>query len=314
MAERKRAIRRGSMWAVGIGVALIVFHLVGVFMGALSWDVLLRSILFILGLFAVIGGYLGFYEAERLSIEDIKVSDEALAFAQQAAQIKPWFSQVLVGCIIGVTVVQFLTGLESSIEIAGLVKPSVREGGEFWRLLTGAALHGGILHIYFNGSALYGFGSTMEYVSNKAHLAIVFVLAAVCGGLLSMVMLPDGTSVGASGGIMGLIGYLAIYGYRRRRQLLPGFLKSMLINIGFITLFGLVAYQIVDNFGHLGGLLAGAVYGFVQAPKNLNEDPRKTNIVIEILGCAALVVFAAASLFAVYLMLTGSGQNHYYLQ
>jgi membrane associated rhomboid family serine protease len=82
-------------------------------------------------------------------------------------------------------------------------------------------LHGGILHIFFNGQALLGFGGLIEYLSNRAHLLIVFVLAIIGGGLCSLFFMPDGNSVGASGGIMGLIGYLAIYGFRRKRQLPP---------------------------------------------------------------------------------------------
>ncbi|MCV4726153.1 rhomboid family intramembrane serine protease, partial [Escherichia coli] len=80
----------------------------------------------------------------------------------------------------------------------------------------------------------------------------------ISGGIFSIFFLPEPTSVGASGGIMGLIGYLAIYGYRRRRQLPPDFLKTMLINIGFIAAFGLIAYEFVDNFAHLGGFVAGS--------------------------------------------------------
>ena len=54
-------------------------------------------------------------------------------------------------------------------------------------------------------------------LSNRAHLAIVFLLSAIGGGILSLVSQPDGISVGASGGIVGLIGYLAVYAFRRRQ-------------------------------------------------------------------------------------------------
>ena len=195
------------------------------------------------------------------------------------------------------------TGLDKSIEAAGFVKPDFVEKGEYWRILTGGALHGGLLHIYFNGQALYGFGNLIEYLSNRAHLAIVFLLAIIGGGLLSLLFLPDGISVGASGGIMGLIGYLAIYGYRRKRQLPPDFLKSMLLNIGFIAAFGIIAYQIVDNFGHLGGLIVGAIYGFIQIPKDLQKNPRSVGTVTELVGYAALGVFLFTCILSILLIL-----------
>ncbi len=159
------------------------------------------------------------------------------------------------------------------------------------------------MHLYFNAQALYGFGSLIEFLSNRAHLAIVFLLAVIGGGLLSLFFMPEVTSIGASGGIMGLIGYLAIYGYRRKRQLPPDFLKTMLINIGFIAAFGIIAYQIVDNFGHLGGFITGAIYGFVQIPKDLQKNPRQVGTITELFGYAALGVFIFTCILTVLLLL-----------
>ena len=99
---------------------------------------------------------------------------------------------------------------------------------------------------------------------------------------------------------MGLIGYLAVYGYRRKAQLPPGFLKSVLINIGLIAALGLIAYQIIDNFSHAGGLIIGALYGFVQVPKDLSQDPRKVSRFIEIAGIAALAIYIAEAAFAIF--------------
>ena len=109
--------------------------------------------------------------------------------------------------------------------------------------------------------------------------------------------------VGASGGIMGLIGYLAIYGYRRKQQLPPDFLRSMLINIGFIAAFGLVAYQIIDNFAHLGGFLVGAVYAFLQVPRDLGKNPRRVRAVTEGFGYLALGVIVFTSIFTILMLL-----------
>jgi membrane associated rhomboid family serine protease len=140
----------------------------------------------------------------------------------------------------------------------------------------------------------------MEYLSNRAHLAMVFLLSIISGGIFSIFFLPESTSVGASGGIMGLIGYLAIYGYRRRRQLPPDFLKTMLINIGFIAAFGLIAYEFVDNFAHLGGFVAGSVYGFFQIPGNSSSDPRSAGKMVELTGILSVAVFIAESVFTIF--------------
>ena len=112
-------------------------------------------------------------------------------------------------------------------------------------------------------------------LSNRAHLAIVFLLSAIGGGLLSLALQPNAISVGASGGIVGLVSYLAVYSFKRRQFVSYEFRKSLLTNIGFILVFGLVLYQVVDNWGHIGGLITGAVYGLVQIPHERLCRPAK---------------------------------------
>ena len=164
-------------------------------------------------------------------------------------------------------------------------------------------MHGGLLHVAMNGYAFFSFGRIFEMLTNRAHLAIVFLLAALGGGILSLVLSPDGISVGASGGIVGLIGYLAVYAFRRREFISPAFRKNLLLNIGFILLYGLMLYQTIDNFGHIGGLITGAVYGFVQIPGDSFADPREAGRVSETLGLVAVGVYVAACGFCILLML-----------
>jgi len=325
LAERKISIGKKSRWAIALGFLAVIVSFAAIlfvinfpeYLGDSDtpnpslFSMLFRNIIFLLGLFFIAAGFWGIYEARRLSLKDVIPTQEAVDFINEGREIKPYYSYILVGCIVAVYLAQIsadsngsqeLTGITKSVKLAGLVKPLVWQG-EFWRLLTGAALHGSILHIYFNGQALYGFGSSIEYLANRAHLAIVFVLAAIGGSLLSVFAMPEATSVGASGGIMGLIGYLAIYGSRRRSQLPPGFLKSMLVNIGFVAAFGLVAYQIIDNFAHLGGFIIGAIYGFLQVPKDLEKNPRKSSAAAEFFGIIAMGIFVFTSILSILLIL-----------
>src|SRR3954454_13126757 len=108
----------------------------------------------------------------------------------------PLYTVVLLACIVGVTLAQLAFGLDASIEAAGFDKHAFIRRHEYWRILTGAALHGNVLHILMNGYALYSIGSIIEMLSNRAHVAIVFLLSAVGGGILSLIFLPDGISVG----------------------------------------------------------------------------------------------------------------------
>ena len=305
LADQKRSIRKKSWWAVSIGGFLVVVHIAWLVIFAMlgaevNFSVLFRSIFFILGLFAFAAGAFGLYYARTLSLKDIIPSQEAIDFARRSEATTPYYTLILIGSIAAVFIAQLSEGLEQSIVAAGFVKPDFIEKGEYWRILTGGALHGGLLHIYFNSQALYGFGSLMEYLTDRAHVAIVFLLAVIFGGFLSLVFMPEATSIGASGGIMGLIGYMSIYAYRRRAQLPPDFLKNMLINVGFIAAFGVIAYQLIDNFAHLGGFLAGAIYGIIQIPRDLHADPRRKSPVLNVLGIIAIAIYVAEAVFAIF--------------
>lgn len=319
LAERKKSLRTKSWWAIGAGLFVVAAHLVLfaiVIFGAgeqsiVGWSDLLRSLFFILALMAIAGGIYGLREANRMTLEDLIPSREAIEFASQFEFIKPYFSYFLVGAIAAVYITQMVVDAEvrtaadelpASIARAGLIKPAVVNGGEWWRLLTGATVHGSLIHIFFNGYALLGFGRLIEYFSNRAHLAIVMLLSIIAGSLASTYFMPLTPTVGASGGIMGLIGFLAIYGSRRRRQLMPGFLKAMLTNIAFIAAFGLIAFSIIDNFAHFGGLAVGVIYGLIAVPKDLDRNPREVPQAVTILGYAAIAIFAAACVFSMLLM------------
>lgn len=313
LQQRKTEMRRRSWWAVGIGAAIIVFHLV-VFALAmsseefgrmLSWKDLLRSIFFLLGLFAFAGGIWGLREAKRMRLEDLIPTPEAIEFAQQAENTVPYYSYIFIACFVAVQLAQFNAGLDESVAATGLISEAVWQRSEFWRILTSGAMHYGFLHIYFNSQAFYGFGGLIETLSNRAHLAIVFLLSVIGGNLLSLAAMPDVPSVGASGGIMGMVGYLAIYGHRRKQQLPPDFLRSLLVNIAFIAAFGIIGYQFINNAAHLGGLIVGAIYGFLQIPRSLETNPRPAGALTEGLGMIAVGIFVFVSILTV-LLLTGT--------
>lgn len=244
------------------------------------------------------------YEKETEQIESL---DDAAV--KRARLVVPVYSIVLIASLAAVSLAQFAVdgaegvsfGGEKSITLAGFVKPYFADG-QYWRILTGAALHGGAIHLILNCYALYVLGRLIETLSNRAHLAIVFLLAATGGGVLSLIFLPEGVSVGASGGIVGFLGYLAAYGFLRRKLLSNAFLKNMLFNIGFIALYGVLLNQTIDNFGHLGGLIVGAIYGFIQIPKDLSIDPREAGGAAQLIGLAALGTFIAVCLFSILLI------------
>jgi MYXO-CTERM domain-containing protein len=160
-------------------------------------------------------------------------------------------------------------------------------------------LHVNFMHIWMNGLALLSLGRSMESVASRYHLCLTFLLSALCGSLFSLLLLPNTTSAGASGGLMGLIGFLAVLGHRRKENLPRGFFKSIVISICFMGVIGLVGFAIIDNAAHLGGLIAGAIYGAVMIRRDSQELPVETGAAIKVMGAASLLAIAGISLFSI---------------
>ncbi|MBA2671361.1 MAG: rhomboid family intramembrane serine protease [Gemmatimonadetes bacterium] len=185
------------------------------------------------------------------------------------------------------------------IQIAGLVKPLVIEG-EVWRLLTGALLHGGLLHLGLNVLAIWSLAPLVEAHSGRPALPILFVASALGGSATSLWLLPETPSVGASGGILGIVGHLFVLGYRRRQSLPQGFVGRMGVGILATGVFGVVGYALVDNAMHAGGLLTGMLLAGVlplDAEAKEGHDWRILNTLGDV-AIATLVLAGAGVMIA----------------
>lgn len=211
-------------------------------------------------------------------------------------------AQLLFGDATRSGAVNLLLGDERSMIAAGFVKQYFIQYHEYWRILTGATVHGGFIHVVMNCYAFWMFGKLCELLSNRAHMAIVFLLSCIFGNLLSLYFLPDAASVGASGGIVGLLGYVTVYAFRRRRFVTAEFRRSLVINIGLLAVIGLILMNFVDNFGHLGGLLTGIVYALIQVPSNEYVDPRRAGLATRIAGAISVAIFVVTCLASAVLI------------
>src|SRR5262245_24203665 len=81
-----------------------------------------------------------------------------------------FLAQMLFGDVFRGTSNSIIAGDNRSAFAAGFVKPFFTEYHQYWRILTGAAVHGGILHVVMNGYAFFLFGRLIEMLSNRAHL------------------------------------------------------------------------------------------------------------------------------------------------
>jgi membrane associated rhomboid family serine protease len=298
----KKSERTSAIKTIAGGFGLIALSLVIVIALNMGWQSMFRNVIFFIGGVLVVAGGYGLYKARTLTIEDITPDPQALKFEKQAAANKPAYLIILTTCLIGVFVVQF-TNLPNSIQAAGLVKSEVWNG-QVWRLLTCATLHGSYWHLWMNGSALWGLGRLVRVVSDSAFLSMIFLFSVLSGSLLSLLLLPGSTSVGASGGLMGYTGFLFIVGLRRKDALPKNFFKTILINLIFTAAVGLVGFALIDNAAHFGGLLAGAVCGLIFVNKQEKEIPIKASIAVEIVGAVCMGLSVVISVFSIIKILT----------
>jgi len=164
-----------------------------------------------------------------------------------------------------------INGGSGPLSQAGAVYGPAVADGEWWRLITAAFLHLGALHILFNMYALWLFGPIMEQMYGHVEFAVIYVLCALGGNVLTILAAPDQPALGASGAIFGLFG-LAFVVSRRRHLLLGPEARAMLSRVGTLLVLNVIITFSVPNIswtGHLGGLAVGAVIGLLLAPVNV---------------------------------------------
>jgi len=138
--------------------------------------------------------------------------------------------------------------------------PYVLNHGEWWRCITYAYTHGGLLHIGFNMVVLYQVGPLVEREIGPVRFFVLYTLTALTATIAGFLWHYDVPVVGASGALFGLIGFSAAY-YNRLGAAGLYIRNFMLKWAAFAFIFGLAVGA--DNAGHLGGAIGGAALGFV---------------------------------------------------
>lgn len=144
--------------------------------------------------------------------------------------------------------------------------PSLIAEGQIWRLFTPALLHASLVHIGFNMYALYAFGPSLESYYGHGRFFGLYLLSAFGGNVLSFLLSP-GISVGASTAVFGLVAAEGVFVYQNR-EFFGRSARAMLTNIAVIVGINLILGLSpgIDNWGHLGGLIAGLAFAWFAGP------------------------------------------------
>lgn len=269
----------------------------------------------------VIFAFIPWYQARKRSKQLGRWTEQGIADAAPTIRFETWLAwqnapltKIIGGLIALVAVAQVFVEFKSNhissiimhwggAPAAGLEKQAYLSG-DWWRLFTAPFLHGNVVHFLMNGAALLYLGKRLEVFARWPHLPLVFLFSACVGGEASARLLST-PSVGASGGLMGWLGFLMVFEtlhkklvpLRARRRLAAGVLLTALI--------GLVGYRYIDNAAHAGGLFAGMLYAAIVFPPTASTRRPRTTVTDRIAGSAAMLVIIASALLATAKVLAG---------
>ncbi len=230
-------------------------------------------------------------ELQHWSDGDLRALVPVLRFETWMDAQKSPVTLIMLGLMVMVGLAQLLPS--DALAAAGLVKERYLSG-EKWRLLTAPFLHGNLIHFLMNASALLYLGKRLEVFARWPHVPMVFLFSACVGGEASARFL-EAPSVGASGGLMGWLGFLLVFETLHGRLVPRVATRRLLAGILLTALIGLIGYRFIDNAAHAGGLFAGMLYALIVFPKSSSPNRPNSTLTDRMAGVLALaaLVFAA---------------------
>ena len=209
----------------------------------------------------------------------------------------PYITLGLIGINVGIYLLQLLLGgqvngtgnwiyehgvlVSSAVDSSGQVV-GVAEG-EWWRLITAAFLHYGILHLGLNMLVLWIIGPPLEEYFGHGRYALVYVVSGLAGSAGALLWSPNALTVGASGAIWGIMGAALVLE-----------LRKIYVFGGQAT--GLVLFNLVITFlipgisigGHVGGLIGGGICAL--AFSSLRRTPALATLSVAAVGAVSVAL------------------------
>jgi rhomboid protease GluP len=201
-------------------------------------------------------------------------------------------------------------------------------GDEWWRYLSTAFLHApgffssgtGIssylsLHLLVNCYSTVILGRIVEPMYGRITMLATFVgtafAASGVSALAYLLGLPGSSPefVGASGGLMGLLGLILVLGRVQGRNVPAGLAHTLrqwvFLCLVMTVIIGFTFSSLINNYAHLGGFAAGALIGLVIPPvRAIGGNDLRTwqkATLIGIIAVGALAMLLAVVNFAQFL-------------
>lgn len=225
-------------------------------------------------------------DATAITAQRGEQADAVQAFMAPLAARQPWVTWSVAVLSLALFGLQLLWGNGEPYVAAprmGALLRSLIEEGQVWRLLAPMLLHGSIAHVLMNMIALFSFGTFLERLLGWRRYLLLYVLSGLGGSIASALRAEDVLSVGASGGIWGLMlaGAVLVTWPRGR---LPAMVSKLQrrrawIPVGLNALFSFQpGIDLLAHFGGgaIGGLLvfSGLITAGIPAAAESNDPAR----------------------------------------
>lgn len=269
---RIRSIKK-SLWSpLGYGLLFVIMISLGVFSvdgdeySSFSADWFFLFFLVLVPLFRALVRYI---EVKKLGQGNVHQWLEYRLFKRwldQRTFAQSWYLPALIGIFFAWQYGSW----DSPIDLLGLTKP-LSDFSMSYKLFTVVLVHANLLHLLSNLAALYFLSNLFMQFASYKRLLLVFFFSAITGSLFSILFLPNTTSVGASGAILGLLGFVLAASIRHRAFMPQQFTIELSGYVLLTAVLGLFIFEMIDNGAHLGGLLGGMVIGFLHSEKSLKS-------------------------------------------
>lgn len=160
------------------------------------------------------------------------------------------------------------TNTEALVNFGAFFPPYIIQNNEYYRFITSIFIHIGVAHIFFNGYALYIFGTQIERVMGSMKYIMFFLITGIGGNVVTyIVSLSSETafltvSAGASGSLFGILGAFLYLIRKHKNMISPEGRKSILtmlaINLGITLLVPNISIT-----AHFGGLAIGYLTSYI---------------------------------------------------
>ncbi len=197
-----------------------------------------------------------------------------------------------------------ITDLDWLLVLGGRINAAILEG-QLWRLITPIFLHFSLSHIFFNMYALLSIGSFLERQLGRGRFLALYFLGGFAGNVFSFLFTRNGISAGASGAVFAVAAAQGVFFYQNRELFgahAGKALKNTAVLVGINVFIGMSLG--FDNWGHIGGLLGGAMFAWLGGtqwkaaglPPELHVEDQREARQVWTAAAVTLVVFAALAL------------------